>query len=158
MEFVEKIKTISAHNFDIILDRQARSNAMSKSFLDGGNKEFYDSVVAVALHSRKRLSEFYAKGLMEFSNYVTSVISQFPDKNTMEARASLYQKTGAVYQMLLKVNIFIDPSTYDPVSFQEMVKNEAPADIINPQQAERVSRFYGTDIIEKAFAEEITFL
>jgi hypothetical protein len=152
------LKTISAHNFGIILDRQTRSNAMAKSFLDGGNKEFYDSLIGVALHSRNRLSEFYAKGLMEFSNYVTGAISQFPDKNTMEARSYLYQKTGAVYQMLLKVNILIDPSTYDPVSFQEMVKNEAPSDIINPQQAERVSCYYGIDIIEKAFAEEITFL
>jgi hypothetical protein len=152
------LNIISAHNFGIILDRQARSDIMAKSFLEGGNKEFYDSVVAVALHSQKQLSELYRKGIMEWANYISSTISQHPDKNSPEARSYLYRKTAAVYQMLLKISIFLDPSVYDPVSFQDLVKKEAIADVIKSQQAEQISRFFEIDVVEKAFAEEITFL
>ncbi|MGA9151628.1 MAG: hypothetical protein WBZ36_13705 [Candidatus Nitrosopolaris sp.] len=149
---------MSAHNFGIILDRQARSDIMNKSFLDGGTKEFYDSVIAVAFHSHKQLFELHQKGIMEWNNYITRTISEHQDKNATEARLDLYRKTAAVYQMLLKVNIFLDPSAYDPVSFQEVVRKEAIPDIINSQQAEQMSHLFKIDTMEKAFAEEITFL
>jgi hypothetical protein len=149
---------MSAHNFGIILDRQTRSDIMARSSLEGGNKEFYDSVVGVALHNQKQLKELYRKGMMEWSNYITSAIGEHPDKNPTEARSFLYRETSAVFQMLLKINILLDPSAYDPVSFQDVVKKQAIANIINSQQAEQLSRLFKIDIIEKAFAEEITFL
>jgi DNA-binding PadR family transcriptional regulator len=152
------LNIMSAHNFGIILDRQTRSDIMARSSLEGGNKEFYDSVVGVALHSQKQLSELYRKGMMEWSNYITSAISEHPDKNSTEARSFLYRETSAVFQMLLKINILLDPSAYDPISFQDLVKKQAIVNIINSQQAEQVSSLFKTDIIEKAFAEEITFL
>jgi hypothetical protein len=95
---------------------------------------------------------------MEWSNYITSAISEHPDKNPTEARSFLYRETSAVFQMLLKINILLDPSAYDPVSFQDVVKKQAISNIINSQQAEQLSRLFKIDIIEKAFAEEITFL
>jgi hypothetical protein len=152
------LNIMSAHNFGIILDRQTRSDIMARSSLEGGNKEFYDSVVGVALHSQTQLSELYRKGMMEWSNYITSAISEHPDKNATEASSFLYRETSAVFQMLLKINILLDPSAYDPVSFQDLVKKQAVANIINSQQAEQLSRLFKIDIIEKAFAEEITFL
>ncbi|MGC2573469.1 MAG: hypothetical protein WA364_18290, partial [Candidatus Nitrosopolaris sp.] len=152
------LNIMSAHNFGIILDRQTRSDIMARSSLEGGNKEFYDSVVGVALHSQKQLSELYRKGMMEWSNYITSAISEHPDKNPTEAKSFLYRETSAVFQMLLKINILLDPSAYDPVSFQDLVKKQAIDNIINSQQAEQLSRLFKIDIIEKAFAEEITFL
>ena len=152
------LNIMSAHNFGIILDRQTRSDIMARSSLEGGNKEFYDSVVGVALHSQTQLSELYRKGMMEWSNYITSAISEHPDRNLTEARSFLYRETSAVFQMLLKINILLDPSAYDPVSFQDLVKKQAIANIINSQQAEPLSHLFKIDIIEKAFAEEITFL
>jgi hypothetical protein len=150
--------TMSIHNFSIILDEQARSDIMARSSLEGGNKEFYDSIVGVTLHSQKQLKELYRKGMMEWSNYITSAISEHPDKNPTEARSFLYRETSAVFQMLLKINILLDPSAYDPVSFQDVVKKQAIANIINSQQAEQLSHLFKIDIIEKAFAEEITLL
>jgi hypothetical protein len=152
------LNIMSAHNFGIILDRHTRSDIMARSSLEGGNKEFYDSVVGVALHSQTQLSELYRKGMMEWSNYITNAISEHPDKNATEASSFLYRETSAVFQMLLKINILLDPSAYDPVSFQDLVKKQAIANIINSQQAEQLSRLFKIDIIEKAFAEEITFL
>jgi hypothetical protein len=55
-------------------------------------------------------------------------------------------------------DLFLDPSVYDPVSFQDLVKKEAIADVIKSQQAEQISRLFKIDVVEKAFAEEITFL
>jgi len=152
------LNIMSAHNFGIILDRQTRSDIMARSSLEGGNKEFYDSVLGVALHSQKQLSELYRKGMMEWSNYIRSAISEHPDKNATEASSFLYRETSAVFLMLLKIKILLDPSAYDPVSFQDLVKKQAIANIINSQQAEQLSRLFKIDIIEKAFAEEITFL
>ena len=141
--------TMSAYNFGIILDRQARSDIMAKSFLEGGNKELYDSVAAVALHSQKQLSELFQKGITEYFNYISD-----PDKQPTEVR----KNTAAPFQMLLKVNILLDPSAYDPSSFRDLVKKEALTGIIDPRQAEQMSHLYEIDIIEKAFAEEISFL
>jgi DNA-binding PadR family transcriptional regulator len=152
------LNIMSAHNFGIILDRHTRSDIMARSSIEGGNKEFYDSVVGVALHSQTQLSELYRKGMMEWSNYITSAISEHPDKNATEAISFLYRETSAVFQMLLKINILLDPSAYDPVSFQDLVKKQAIANIINSQQTEQLSHLFKMDIIEKAFAEEITFL
>jgi DNA-binding PadR family transcriptional regulator len=152
------LNIMSAHNFGIILDRQTRSDIMARSSLEGGNKEFYDSVVGVALHSQTQLSELCRKGMMEWSNYITSAISEHPDKSATEASSFLYRETSAVFQMLLKINILLDPSAYDPVSFQDLVKKQAIANIIDSKQAEQLSRLFKIDIIEKAFAEEITFL
>jgi DNA-binding PadR family transcriptional regulator len=142
------LRTMSAHNFSIILDGKARSDIMAKSFLEGGNKELYDSVAAVALHSQKQLSELFLKGIPEYFNYISD-----PDKQP-EAR----KNTAAAFQMLLEVNILLDPWAYDPRSFQDLVKKEAPSEIIDPRQAEQMSHLYEIDIMEKAFAEEISFL
>jgi DNA-binding PadR family transcriptional regulator len=142
------LRTMSAHNFSIILDGKARSDIMAKSFLEGGNKELYDSVAAVALHSQKQLSELFLKGIPEYFNYISD-----PDKQP-EAR----KNTAAAFQMLLEVNILLDPWAYDPRSFHDLVKKEAPSEIIDPRQAEQMSHLYEIDIMEKAFAEEVSFL
>jgi hypothetical protein len=140
--------TMSAYNFGIILDRQARSDIMAKSFLEGGNKELYDSVGAVALHTKKQLSELFRNGITEYFNYISD-----PDK-----QPEVRKNTAAAFQMLLKINILLDPYAYDPSSFRDLLKKEALTGIINSKQAEQMSHLYEIDIIEKAFAEEITFL
>ncbi len=142
----KELYTMSAYNFGIILDRQARSDIMAKSFLEGGNKELYDSVAAVALHSQKQLSELRLKGLTEYSNYILD-----PDKQSTEVR----KNTAAAYQMLLQINILLDPYAYDPSSFRDLLKG---ASDISPRQAEQMSHLYEINILEKAFADEISFL
>jgi len=106
------------------------------------------TLAAVALHSQKQLSELFLKGITEYFHYISD-----PDKQP-EAR----KNTAAAFQMLLEVNILLDPWAYDPRSFQDLVKKEALTEIINSKQAEQMSHLYKIDIIEKAFAEEITFL
>jgi len=140
---------MSAHNFGIILDRQVRSDIMAKSFLEGGNKELYDSVGAVALHTKKQLSELFQNGITEYFNYISD-----PDKQSTEVR----KNTAAAFQMLLQINILLDPYAYDPSSFRDLLKKEALTGIINSKQAEQMSHLYEIDIIAKAFAEEISFL
>ena len=101
------------------------------------------------MHSQKQLSELFQKGITEYFNYISDL-----DKQQTEVR----KNTAAAFQMLLKVNILLDPSAYDPSSFRDLVKKEALTGIIDPRQAEQMSHLYEIDIIEKAFAEEISFL
>jgi hypothetical protein len=126
---------------------------MSESALMGGNREFYDSTIAVALHSNKQLIEVQMKGQEELANYVGSTIRHSPIKNIQEAQKYAMQKTDAVFQMINIITVLLNPSSYDPKTFREE-KWES----FNSEQVERLSHLYEIDIIEKAFAEEITFL
>jgi hypothetical protein len=135
------------------LDKEFRSKIMSESALMGGNREFYDSTIAVGLHSNKQLGEVQMKGLEEFANYVGSTNDHSPGKNIQDARKHAMQKTNAVFQMINIITVSLNPSSYDPKTFRE-----EEWESFNSEQVERLSHLYEIDIIEKAFAEEITFL
>jgi DNA-binding PadR family transcriptional regulator len=147
------LKIFSTYNFDIILDKEFRSKIMSESALMGGNREFYDNTVAVALHSNKQLGEVQMTGLEEFANYVGSTNGYSPGKNIQESQKHAMQKTNAVFQMINIITISLNLSSYDPKTFREDEWGS-----FNSAQVERLSHLYEINIIEKAFAEEITFL
>jgi hypothetical protein len=145
------LKVFSAYNFDIILDKETRSK-----FMAGDNSKFYNSFITVTLHNHKRLAEVQVKGLEEYGNYIGSTISQSPDKNIQEARNYISQKTDAVFQMIMKISVLLNPLDYDPVSFKEMA---AEWIFFNSEQLKQLSHLYEIEnTIEKALAEEVSFL
>jgi hypothetical protein len=149
------LKVVSAYNFDIILDKEFRSETMSQSILLGGNKELYDNVIAVALYSRKQLNKVQVKGFDEYFNFAEIQANSSPDKNIQKAREQATDKTIAIFQMIIKTTVILDPLGYDPKSFLVKLKRW---NLFNSKQAESISQLYKTQIREEAFANEISFL
>ena len=145
------LKIFSAYNFDIILDKEARSN-----FMTGDNSKFYNSFITVTVHNHKQLGEVQVKGLEEYGNYIESKISQSPYKNIQEARKYISHKTNAVFQMIMKISVLSNPVEYDPVSFKEKAKEWT---FFNSEQLKQLSHLYEIEnTIEKALADEVSFI
>jgi len=149
------LKVVSAYNFDIILDKEFRLETMSQSVLLGGNKELYDNVIAVASYSREQLNKVQVKGLDEYFNFAEIQANSSPDKNFQKAREQARDKTIAIFQMIIKTTVILDPLGYDPKSFLVKLKRW---NLFNSKQAESISQLYKIQIREEAFANEISFL
>jgi hypothetical protein len=162
------LKIFAAYNFDIVLDKETRDNAMKslsvisdilypnqpqQVSITSGNKEIYEAAKSIEGISYRQLGEIQVKGMEESLNFVESLIHNFlPDKPIQEARSIIRQKTKAVFQLIDEITTLLDPLAFDPKSFIENIgKGQEFVDV------ERLSRLYDIDTVEKPFANQISF-
>jgi len=161
------LNVLAAYNFDIILDEEFRFKMMAELsskvehkeqeeiHITSGNKELYENARSILAISRRQLREVQIRGLEESRNFIESRKRDFPDKSLEESRSSINKKTEAVSHLIWEITVLLDPLSYDSTSYKEKATQEWK---INPDEAERLSRLYSVDTIEKPFADEIAFL
>jgi hypothetical protein len=86
------LKIFAAYNFDIVLDKETRDNAMKslsvisdilhpnqpqQVSITSGNKEIYEAAKSIEGISYRRLGEIQVKGMEESLNFVESLIHNF---------------------------------------------------------------------------------
>ena len=150
------LKVLAAYNFDVILDKKARTILMGSSVVMKGNKEFYDAIIEVALHNRKQLVEVFESGLgfVNDNYYTSSKIDNNPMAQSImdNDENDNYHKVIAVHQKLVELEVLLryaDPKSLD----------QEHNDMKNIRSFNKIeSSLYEIEILEKAFADEITFL
>ena len=156
------LKILSAYNFDVIINKEARTKRMSSSVITNGNKEFYEGIIEVAFHNRKQLIEVLDAGLDVFNSYKSDVddSTYAPLKedynpitqSTMDDDDNC-QKAIAVYQKLVELSVSLKYA--DPKSLYEELKNDGR---YIKSYSNLDYSLYEIEVLEKAFADEITFL
>jgi len=144
------LKELSGYGFDIVLDKESRLKRFGEPVSFGGNKEYYDTALAIIQHSRKQLVELQIKGL---TLYKTNQSSNIDRKN-------YERKTEAIFSKLLEISTILNPHAYDPSSFKETFK-ERLRDLdptIDKNAIEKMSQLYSLEVIERMFAHDITSL
>jgi len=157
-------KIFAAYNFDIVLDRETRDNAIKslsvipymrpdepqEISITSGNKELYEAAKSIENISYRQLGHIQTKGIEESLNFVERLVYNFPSKPIQEARSIIRQKTKAVSQLIDEITVLLDPLSYDPKSFTEDLGKEFV-------EAEKLARLYDIGTLEKPFANQISF-
>lgn len=152
------LKIFSAYNFDILLDRETLSKAIGESIHNGGIKEFYVGMTSLAENNRHQMHKVQFSGLGALLNDTryTNTRRVESDSHYQERVNLQYVNFRPIVQKLIEITVLLNPFDYDPDSFVEMLKSSNLfSEIKNP---EYVSNLYDTQIIEEAFADEVSFL
>jgi hypothetical protein len=154
------LREISAYNFDVILDKKARTTLMDSSVVMKGNKEFYNTIVEVALHNRKQLIEVFEAGLAVNSGSYHTPSSELDSNSSTNRTISDADNDGndhkdiAVYQKLAELAVLLKYA--DPKSFYEDESGKHTKYLKSLSNLE--SSLYEIEVLEKAFADEISFV
>jgi DNA-binding PadR family transcriptional regulator len=147
-----KLDVSSCYNFDIIVDEEARSTALSLSVLLGGLKEYYESMCSIVTYCASQLNNILSVGVSELSKYETdnkkTSYSAKQKDNSQKAKKVL--KTTAVSQKLDEIYSLAKYS--NPLKFQSDLYEEELEKSANRSSLSTVK------ILSDALAEEISFL
>jgi hypothetical protein len=138
----------TVYNFDIILDKEVRSNELKKPIYEGGNKEFYEAIESLSAKGRKEMVKIQSAGLQGLFNYRAGMIYADPDMTKMQP---------LIYK-ILEILSLSSPLDFDPASYIQTMKeatNDEKSDI-GLETMLSVSNLYKIETIERAFAELAT--
>ncbi len=141
----ETLDQLCVYNFDVIISENGREIIYNTPLNEEGNKEYYDSILGIALHTRRLLIELYNKGMQAFADYNQS----YPNTNSL--RAENPQRIKVVYDKLVEISILLgytDPKSLEPGCSYKY-------DHVNFESSSSLSGF---QILERPFANEITLL
>ncbi len=114
----------------------------------------FESSKSISEISRRQIGELQTRGIETSLNFVERKIRDLPNESLENARNLVRRKIDAVWQLIWEITVNLESFGYDPITFKE----RALAWGFNPEEAERLSRFYEIDSIEKPIANEIAFL
>jgi hypothetical protein len=159
------LKDMSVYNFDIVLcDEKTRSNAENLPVFMEGSKEFYQNMLSLTLYNSKQVNEIFDIGLSEFNRYVYENRDRSLSKEEYpeEKDDSYIQKVNPVYKKLQQIHLSLkyrDPMMFQDEIVQEEYKKYVKSALTLPATDASVpNNISALDVIEKAFAKEITFL
>lgn len=156
------LKIMSVYDFDVIIDRQARSYILQTPALLNGSKEFYDALQGISLHSRKQLMDIFESGISLYTNYLIELDSK---KMRLEKEDQSYRiKLTKEKKELEKQEIIIKfiKNKLDEISF--ILRYSYNREIRqNTSEIQKYSKLLlytpsTVTILQRAFANEITFL
>jgi hypothetical protein len=163
------LKVFSAYNFDIIIDKETRSRAMNNLILSGGSGEFFKSAEQVVHHSHSLLGRVQLAGLNAYLNYLSNLNlrrsrqshndhnydDENHNNNTTLKKENKEDDNAAIsiYHKLREISLQLD---FVDLGFaqQEFLKY---ADT-EPQKVKELLGLSQIQILEEAFAKEITLL
>jgi hypothetical protein len=159
------LKDMSVYNFDIVLcDEKTRSNAENLPVFMEGSKEFYQNMLSLTLYNSKQVNEIFDIGLSEFNRYVYENRDRSLNKEEYpKEKDDIYiQKVNPVYKKLQQIHMSLkyrDPMMFQDEIVQEEYKKYVKSALTLPATDASVpNNISALDVIEKAFAKEITFL
>ena len=174
------LKVWTEYNFDIILvEENARSAALESPVSIGGNKEYYQNMQSLVLYNNRQLKEIFDVGLSTYGRYPESDLDYYylldykqkrrkvkrnesKDTTTKERIIAVYQKLEEIYELLQ----FANPMASQHELYQKQQQMKESGTIASKLQDFRhINNGYSRDnsasiveILETAFAKEITFL
>jgi predicted transcriptional regulator len=168
------LKVFSAYNFDIIIDKETRSKAMNNSILSGGSGEFFKSAEAVVHHSHSLLGRVQLAGLNTYHNYLSNLNLRRrrsrqwhndhnyddEDHNNNNNNTTLKKENKeddnaaiSIYHKLREISLQLD---FVDLGFaQQEFSKYADTE---PQKVKELLGLSQIQILEEAFAKEITLL
>jgi hypothetical protein len=159
------LKDMSVYNFDIMLcDEKTRSNTENLPVFMEGSKEFYQNMLSLTLYNSKQVNEIFEIGLSEFNRHANENrdCSLNKEEYHKENDNSYIQKVNPVYKMLQRIHLSLkyrDPMMFQDEIVQEEYKKYVNRVLTSPATEASVSNnISAMDVLEKAFAKEITFL
>ena len=159
------LKDMSVYNFDIVLcDEKTRSNTENLPVFMKGNKEFYQNMLSLNLYNSKQVNDIFEIGLSEFNRYIyeNRDCSLNKEEYPKEKDDIYIQKVNPVYKKLQQIHMSL--KYRDPMMFQDEIAQEEYKKYVNSAltlpaiEASVSNNISAVDAIEKAFANEITFL
>ena len=120
--------------------------------ITSGNKYFegYRSILEI---SQKQLGEVQIRGIEALHNIAHRTV-YFPDDTLESARKLDEKKIDAVSKLINEITVNLETVGYDPITYKEKAMEWG----IGLEEAERLSRFFEIDSIERPIANEISFL
>ena len=119
-----KLNDWSYYNFDIIIDAEARSTALSTSVLMGGLKEYYESMCSLVGYCAKQLDELLYAGFLQLSKSERSdnKYNSLKHKSNDRSQKTQSQNIAPVSQKLIEINML---NMYlNPVKLNESTMNQ----------------------------------
>lgn len=143
----EILQVISVYNFDVILDREARSKSILTPVNLKGNREFYEANLGVTMYNRKQMMDLYDAGISVLS--ISNLNRDSQESNDYWTNP----KTNLIYKKLIEIGFLLG---YHPNTGDLLEQSAGHRDNSSPVYNEEM--FSTTRILERSFAYEITFL
>jgi hypothetical protein len=152
------LKVWSAYNFDIVLiEENARSEAMDIPVAMKGNKEYYQNMHSLALYNNRRINDVFEMGRTVYNDYQNDkadyLLLNYDNENSHRV-VTLYQKLQEI-ELMLK---YSNPQVFQEELYEEQRKEHTINTLEKIEQIDIKNNISPIEVLEKSLAKEITFL
>jgi hypothetical protein len=142
------LNILSVYNFDVIIDKRARSNFLQMPIIMNGNKEYYETNRDLTMYNREQMRHLYNAGIWALKRFHSNSKDNENNNQYWENRM-----IKAIYRKLAEIGIllgyYINPRTLAGLS------TNSKDDLSYVYDKDNIPNIW---VLEKSFAYEITFL